>query len=53
MNPNDTLPWYGPTCPQCGAELNVEPILTSTEMRIGYSCIVHGLVSIADPFDIG
>ena len=51
MIPDRAVPWQGPTCPQCGTELDVEPIVTSDDLRVGYSCEVHGLVSIADPFD--
>ena len=48
---NDALPWHGPTCPHCGGELDVEPISTDTGIRVAYNCTVHGLVSLADPFD--
>jgi hypothetical protein len=48
---HDAFPWHGPTCPQCGRELDVEPVATGAGVRVGYACERHGLVSIADPFD--
>ena len=51
MVEDDALPWHGPACPQCGRELDVEPITTGTGIRAGYTCHIHGLVSIVDPFD--
>jgi len=52
MLADDSPPWHGPGCPQCGAELDVEPIADGLIVRVGYGCAVHGLVSVADPFEI-
>jgi len=48
------FPWSGPACTSCGAELNVVPVVAAGHgIRIAYSCPVHGLVSIVDPFEPG
>lgn len=51
MSSDDAVPWHGPNCPQCGTELDVEPIAIDQTIRVGYICSTHGLVSIADPLD--
>ena len=45
------LPWHGPSCPECGVELDVEPVGIDRGIRVGYTCEVHGFVSMLDPFD--
>ena len=47
---DDALLWHGPACPQCGTELNVEPIAADHTIRIAYTCNTHGVISTADPF---
>lgn len=46
----DGISWDGPPCPECGGELDVEPIVGGGEVRVAYTCPVHGVVGVADPF---
>jgi hypothetical protein len=46
--------WSGARCPDCGRELDVEPIAAeavegSAHLAIVYICPVHGPVSLTDP----
>ncbi len=46
--------WSGARCPDCGRELDVEPIAAeavegSAHLAIVYICAVHGPVSLTDP----
>jgi hypothetical protein len=49
---DSSFPWEGQLCPECGAELDVIPIVTERHgIRVAYACSTHGLVSIADPLE--
>ena len=46
--------WSGARCPECGRELDVEPIAAeavegSAHLTIVHICAVHGPVSLTDP----
>lgn len=47
---DDCIAWNGPSCPDCGGELDVEPIAAGGVLRVAYTCPTHGLVQLADPF---
>lgn len=47
---NDGITWEGPPCPECGHELDPEPISTRQQMKIAYTCPTHGIVSVGDIF---
>lgn len=49
----DSIPWAGPRCPECQRELDVEPVSSGDGLGVAYTCKVHGLVAMADPFATG
>lgn len=46
----DGIPWQGAPCPDCGRELDTEPVASSQSLRVAYTCSVHGLIYIEDRF---
>lgn len=42
----DSLPWHGPDCPQCGRELDVETLASSTGLTVVYMCRKHGVMAL-------
>jgi hypothetical protein len=50
MNQDD-IDWAGPTCPVCGRELDASPLLVEHAISVAYSCPVHGITSLVNPFE--
>lgn len=39
------------TCPECGSHCDLEPFDVSDQLRVAFSCPLHGVHTVVDPFE--